>query len=251
MMLVALRKEMLEQWRSYRLLIVAVVLVLFGLASPVLAKLTPEIIRLVPGGEELAPLMPQPTVADAVGQYTKNLVQFGIILAILTAMGVVAQEKDKGTAALILSKPMPRSAFLAAKFAALSLTFLVSIALAGAGAYYYTLLLFEPLDVAGWLALNGLMLLYLLMYVALTLLASTVSRSQMVAAGLAFGFLLLLEIPGVVPGLARYLPSAVLGLGSALALGGAGSAWAAIAVSLALIIASLLASWLILERQEL
>ena len=34
-----LRKEILEQWRTYRFLIVAAVMVLFGLISPLLAKL--------------------------------------------------------------------------------------------------------------------------------------------------------------------------------------------------------------------
>ena len=32
------RKEMMEQWRTYRMLIVAVVLFLFGLTSPLMAR---------------------------------------------------------------------------------------------------------------------------------------------------------------------------------------------------------------------
>ncbi len=50
---VAFRKEWMEQRRSHRLLVVAVVLVAFGLSSPLLAKLTPELIRLVPEGDAL------------------------------------------------------------------------------------------------------------------------------------------------------------------------------------------------------
>ena len=45
---VALRKEWLEQWRTYRLLVTGVVLVVFGLTSPLIAKYTPELIKLVP-----------------------------------------------------------------------------------------------------------------------------------------------------------------------------------------------------------
>ncbi|NOZ73089.1 MAG: hypothetical protein GXP38_14485 [Chloroflexi bacterium] len=45
--LTALRKEWLELWRTYRLLVVGVVLLLFGLLSPLLAKYTPEIIKLI------------------------------------------------------------------------------------------------------------------------------------------------------------------------------------------------------------
>ena len=97
--LAALRKEWLEQWRTYRLLAVGVVLVVFGLLSPLIAKHTPEIIKLIPNGEAIAQLIPTPTVMDAVTQYIKNIGQFGVILALLLTMGAIAQEKDKGTAA--------------------------------------------------------------------------------------------------------------------------------------------------------
>jgi hypothetical protein len=76
--------------------------------------------------------------------------------------------------------------------AALGLTLLIGVALAGIGCYYYTMFLFEPLDVARWLALDGLMWLFLLVYVALMLLCSMVSRSQVLAGGLSFGLLVIL-----------------------------------------------------------
>jgi len=251
---VALRKELLEQWRSYRFLIVGVVLLLFGLTSPLLARYTSELIKMAipPGqGEAILALIPKPTIADAVDQYVKNLAQFGVLLALLMTMGTVAQEKDKGTAALMLVKPLPRSVFLGAKFVALAVTFGGSLIVAGAACYYYTYLLFGALDLSGWLALNALLLLFFLVYVALTLLCSTVTRSQIVAAGAAFGLVIVLSIVGVIPRLAGYLPSSLTNWGSRLAKGMAGSPEPGLWVSLGLILVSLLAAWLSLERQEL
>ena len=247
----ALRKELLEQWRSYRLLIVGVVLILFGIASPLLAKLTPELIKLVPEGESLATLIPAPTAADAVAQYAKNMNQFGIVLALLVTMGAVAQEKDKGTAAMMLVKPMPRSVFLMAKFAALSLTFAVSIALAAIGSYVYTRVLFGALNAPAWLALNILLLIYVLVFVALTLLCSTLMRSAVAAGGLAFGTLIVLSILSALPAIAEVLPGQLIVWGTGLALGADIAAWPALGVSLALIAISLVAAWLFFERQEL
>jgi ABC-2 type transport system permease protein len=248
----ALRKELLEQLRSYRLLIVGVVLVLWGLTSPLLAMYAPQILRFaLPEGEALLQLIPPPTVADAVGQYLKNMSQFGILLALLMAMGSVAQEKDKGTAALMLAKPLPRGAFVAAKFVALGLTFAASIAVAGAACYYYTLLLFEALDIPAWLALNGLLLVQLLVYVALTLLCSTLARSQVLAGGMSFGCLILLSGAGAIPALGRYLPGALGTWGGRLALGGGPTAWPALWVSCGLIVGALITAWLIFRRQEL
>lgn len=249
--LVALRKELLEQWRTYRMLVVTVVLVFFGLLSPLTAKFMHEIFRMLPDGEQIAAMFPPPTVADAVGQYVKNGSQFAVILALLIAMGSVAVEKDKGTAALMLVKPMSRLAFLMAKFVALGTTFAVGIALGGLACYYYTWLLFEPLDVLAWLALNGLLLVFTLVYVALTLLGSTVSRSQIVAGGVGFGWIILLSLVGVIPKVGDAMPGRLLTWGSGLVLGVEGAAWLALAVSVGLIVTALVGAWAIFRRQEL
>ena len=193
-MITALAKEWLEQRRTHRLLIVCLVFLLFGLMSPLLAKFTPEIIKAVPGGEQIALIIPPPTVVDAVTQYIKNMTQFGLILAVLMGMGMVSQEKDKGTAAMMLAKPLDRTAFILAKPVALGISFLLGTILAAVAGYYYTLLLFEALPVGGWLALNGLMLIYFGIYAALTLLASTLNRSILVSGAAAVGFVIVLSL---------------------------------------------------------
>jgi len=248
--IVALRKELLEQWRTRRQLVVAAVLMIFGLLSPLMARYLPEIIGALPEAEAFAGLIPPPTVNDAVAQYLENISQFGVILALLVSMGAVAQEKERGTAAMMLVKPLPRWAFLAAKFTALLITFAAGLALAGAGAYYYTYLLFEPMDVGRWLALNGLLLLFLMVYVSLTLLCSVIMRNPAAAGGLAFALLIVLAIPGVAPQIGRYLPGHLVTLaGSVMTVGG--RYWAAVYVSLGLVAASLAGAWLVFRRQEL
>jgi ABC-2 type transport system permease protein len=247
----SLRKEILQLGRTYRLLALAIVLVSFGLLSPLIAKLTPELIRLVPGGEDLASMIPKPTMADAVTQYVKNMSQFGLLLALLLTMGTVAQEKERGTAVLMLVKPLPRSIFLLAKFVALALAFLLCLAVGGLGGYYYTLLLFTPPDPGAWLVLNLLLWVYLLVYVALTLLASVLARSQAAAAGLGLGAFLVLGAVGAIPGLRQYLPGQLATWGTALLADPTVRSWPALWISLGLILASLLVAWAVFRRQEL
>lgn len=250
--IVALRKELLEQWRTYRFVVVLATLTAFGFASPLLAKLMPQLFELIPGAEGFSQLIPSPTTRDAVDQYIRNMNQFGALLGLLLAMGMVAQEKERGTLALVLVKPMPRWAVLAAKFAALGVTFAASLTAAGLAAYFYTFVLFEALPLGGWLALNGLLLLFILVYVAFTLLASTLSRSQAVAGGMGFGFVLLLAALAAIPTVGEYMPLQLVGWGAALALGqSAGPAWGALAVSLGIIAVSLVAAWAVFRRQEL
>jgi ABC-2 type transport system permease protein len=87
----AFQKEWKESLRSYRFLIVTVALVFFGLTSPLIAKIAPQILTMdLPQGAEIAQFIKPPTVADAIGQYVKNMGQFILILAILMGMGAVA-----------------------------------------------------------------------------------------------------------------------------------------------------------------
>jgi ABC-2 type transport system permease protein len=248
---VALRKEWMELRRTNRLVIVGVVLLTFGLLSPLMTKFLPEIMRSMPESAAIAQLFASPTLADAVNQYVKNIAQFGLILALLLSMGMVAQEKERGTAAMMLVKPLPRRSFLAAKFAALFLLFLLGIALAGLAAYYYTYLLFGALDIPRWLALNGLLLMYVMVYVSLTMLFSVATKSFAAAGGLAFGLMLVLEIMGAIPGIGKFMPAQLIGWGIGLTAGDNASYWPAFGVCLAVILASFVGAWRIFERQEL
>lgn len=247
----SLHKEVLGLARTYRLLILGVVLIAFGLLSPLMAKMMPDLMEVIPGAEQFAPLIPEPTMADAVVQYVGNLTEFGLLLALLMTMGTVAQEKERGTAVLMLVKPLPRPVFLLAKFVALALAFLACLAVGGLGGYYYTLLLFGAPDAWGWVVLNLLLWVYLMVYVALTLLASVVTRSQVAAAGLGFGAMLMLGLVGAIPGLGKYLPGELPRWGTALLTNPAARSWPALWVSLGLIAASLVAAWAVFRRQEL
>ncbi len=260
-------KEWLEQRRTHRLLIVVSVLLLFGLSSPLIARYTRDIIRMAaPMGEEMIKLLPPPSAADSVDQYLKNVAQFGVLLALLMTMGTMALEKDRGTAALMLSKPISPAAFVLAKFAALGLTFGLGILGAAAAGYLYTWILFERPNPAGWAGLNLLVFVFLMVHVAVTLLCSTLTKSQVVAGGAAFGAWLALSLLGALPGVGDYLPrqlmdwAARMGKGkgvvsladlSPLIDSRSGEFWPALAIGLALIIGSLLTACLMFRRQEL
>lgn len=244
------RKEWMELIRSYRLLVVVVVLLFFGLTSPILTKFTPELLKLIPTGDMTIQMPPQ-TVINAIAQYVKNMAQFGIILGLLLTMGVVAQEKDKGTAAMMLVKPLSRGSFLGAKFLSLATMFAIGMIVAAIAAYYYTLLLFEAMNMLHWLILNVFLFIYMMVIVAITLLCSTLMKSQVAAGGLALGIIF---IPGALAslvGLGKYLPGELITWGARVMQGDSTPSWIALGVSLGLIVVPLLVAWLIFKNQEL
>jgi ABC-2 type transport system permease protein len=246
-----LRKELLEQWRTARLPLVATVFLLVGLSSPLLARFTPEILKAV-GGGQFTIVLPTPTDADAYDQLAKNLGQFGAIIAVLLAMGSVATEKERGTAALILTKPASRGAFLLAKLVAIATTLGIATAVAGAGAWFYTLVLFAPPPVAGFAAAMVLQWLALVAYAAITFLGSTLTRSALAAAGLGVVAFIALGILGIVPAIGRYLPTGLGTPARALAIGQPGvDALGPASASVILVAGLVLVSWLAFRRQEL
>lgn len=242
-------KELLEARRTLRLPIVAGLFAIVGIGSPLLARFMPEIIEALAG--DIGIPIPTPRPSDAVDQLLKNLAQFGGLAAILLAMGSVATEKERGTAALIMTKPVERAAFLGAKLLALALTLALATLLAVAGGWLYTALLFEPPSATGFAALGVLAWLSLFAYAAVTFLASTLTRSAPAAAAIGFGALLGLGIAAALPTVGEYLPPGLTAPARALALGEPSNALVPVLATLVLIAACALAAWASFRRQEL
>jgi len=206
-----LRRELLEQWRTYRLVVVLVVFAVIGIVSPLTAFYINELLAAL-GGEGLRITLPTPTTADAVAQLIKNVGQMGAFIAVLVTMGSVVTEKERGTAAMILTKPATRTAFLAAKIVAIGLLLAAGVALAFVLAAAYTAVLFEPLPVAGVVAGGVLVWLSLVDLAAITFLASTVAPSAIVAGGVGIAALLGSWTLSVLPGLGQWLPTGLWGI---------------------------------------
>jgi ABC-2 type transport system ATP-binding protein len=245
-----LRKELLEQWRTLRLPLTVAVFVLVGLSSPLLAYFTPEILKAVGGPIHIE--LPTPTAADSVGQLLKNLGQFGALTAIVLAMGAVATEKERGTAVLLLTHPASRAAFLAAKLVAIAATLAAGTIAAAAGAWFYTLVLFEALPVGGFAASAVVQWLQLVAIAAIAFLGSTLTRSAVAAAGVAIAALIVVGIVSVIPTVAPYLPTGLGTVAAGLALGQPVEPVAgpiAAAIGLTLVLAT--SAWLSFRGQEL
>ncbi len=247
-------KELLESWRTLRLPVVGGLFLLVGLSSPLLARFLPEIIEAAAGDQLPVLPIPAPVAADAVGQLWKNLAQFGAFAAIVLAMGAVATERDRGTAAFILSKGVGRDAFIAAKLVALGAVLAICVALAVAVGWLYTAILFVPLPVAGWLALAILAWLDLAAWAAITFLGSTVTGSTAAASGLGFGALIVLSIAAAIPNVGAFMPGGLAAPAIGLAAGtpvDVGDVMKPVIATLVLIVVAVGAAAWSFRRQEL
>lgn len=252
---VALRKELIQLWRSKMVLVIVGVFALFGMASPLLAYFMPDIFGSIEGAEMFKDLIPEPTVIDAMAQYLKNISQFGFLIAILVGMGSVASEKEKGITEMILHKPLPRWAFILSKFTAQTLVFVVAFFIAEILAYVYILVLFEPVSFGLFTIINFLLLMWLLCFTAITLLGSTVSRTIGTAAGISLAGSVVLMLSAQIPNYGNISPQALMGwagiLGSELSFNLQTSNFSALGAAVVLIIMALIWAVGLFEQQEL
>ena len=245
-----LRKELKEQLRTNRIVIVAGVFLFFGLATPLMTKYLPELIKLA--GEGMNIEIPPPTAVQAMAEYTSTMMQFGVLIAVLIAMGAVAKERESGTAVFVLSKPVGYPAFVSAKFKALGVTTLIAVVLGGLACWGYTYLLFNGAPALGFFYQNVLLLVYILLAVAATLFFSSLFKSQLAAGALGLVTVIVLSLVSGLPWVGKYLPGALIGWGNRLLAGQAGAgAWGAVMVTLALIILSLYLAWMVLKKKEI
>jgi ABC-2 type transport system permease protein len=247
-----LNKEFREQWRTWKGIVFLAVFLITGIISPLFAKYTPELLKSIPNlPAGLAGIIPTPTMADSVAQYLKNTAQFGILLVILLTMYVLAQEKERGTAAMMLTKPVSRSAVIMAKWLAGMTVLMAGLVVDGLACLAYTAILFEPLPFGAFWIMNLLLFLYLGVYLTVALMASALARTQTIAAAGAFGGLIVLIILDSIPRLSDYMPGKLVNWGSSFVLKGDVSAWPALAVTAGMIAVALLVACLRFEREEI
>jgi ABC-2 type transport system permease protein len=166
-------------------------------------------------------------------------------------MGSMAQEKERGTAAMLLIKPVRRSAVVLTKGLTVLSLVAAGLLLSTLGCALYTAILFEALPFQAFLILNLLLFLYFSVYVSITLLASTLARTQSVAAAGAFAGLALLLILGSIPRFGEYLPGKLLQWGTSGVLGDSITTWPALWVGLGIIAASFTIACLYFEKEEI
>lgn len=245
-----IRKDLLEQWRTFRLPAIGLVFLIFGIMSPLLAKYTGELVERFAGDIEIS--FPTPTLKDANDQIIKNLGQIGPIAAIFLGMGAIATEKQKGTAALILTKPVSRGAFIASRFFALLATVSTGVMLACVAGYAYTAILFEAPPVGGYTAFTLLILLSISVYASLTFLASTLFKGQLAAAGIGLATFAITAGVASLPGIGKFMPLALYTPARELALGGLpNNVLLQVIVNLLVMSLSITFAWLSFRRQSL
>jgi ABC-2 type transport system permease protein len=210
-------KDLLEAWRTRRLALVVLLFIGLGVAAPILTKTLPSLIQLF-GSTPFATDLPTPGLADVINELLRTTLQFGAVAAILLAMGSIATERERGTAAFVLSKPATRAALIWAKVVSIGIELAIAVGFAVLAAWVYSWVLFHRPSILAWTELAAVIWLGLMVYAAITILGSVLARSALGAAGIGLLALVVVSMLSVVPNFGPWLPSGLSGVALSFAL---------------------------------
>ena len=249
-----MKKEMTEQIRSSRLLVLGILFVLFGIMNPAVAKLTPWLLEMMADSlAESGMTITQVTVTamDSWVQFFKNM-PMALIAFVLLESSIFTKEYQTGTLLLSLTKGLSRYKVVVAKTAVLTVLWTVCYWLCfgityGYNAYFWDNSVAQNLvfSVICWWVFG-------LWVVSLTVFFSTVSSSNTgVLLGVG-GVVLASYLLAMIPKISKYLPT-LLTDGNSLIYGAAEAEKYTVALILVAVtgIACLVGSLAVFNKKQL
>jgi ABC-2 type transport system permease protein len=200
-----LRKELGDWWRtkSWITQVIIWTLLINGIVLAVLAAPSPDPATLPEGANDMGNPADGPLMIYTL--FTGMAAGIGVIILMQDA---IITEKQSGTAAWVLSKPVSRPAFILSKLVAHTVGVLViMVLLQGVLAYILLTAAGGVFSIGNWLAGMGILALNLLFFLTLTLMLGTLYNNRGPVIGIPIGVMFLGQLVlGVLPQAAYIMP---------------------------------------------
>ena len=233
------KKEWLEQIRTGKLLVLAIVFVLFGIMNPALAKITPWMMEMMSDQLAQTGMTVTAVEVDALTSWTqffKNM-PLALVVFLIMSAGIFTAEYQKGTLINIVTKGMKRWKIYFSKMCVMEAVWTLGCLLSysityGYNAYFWDNSIVHHINFAVfafWLFGSGLIFV-----LGLASAFCNSSAVVMLIVAAAFGVSYLASL---FPALKEYSPSYLLESAGLLAGGeGTGAYMSAILVTIGLIL---------------
>lgn len=171
--LTLLSKEFLEMARNYKWIWMPITFILLGVMDPLTTYYLPEILSSVGGLPEGAVFeIPEPTAQEVFIMSLGEYQMIGILIIVLSFMGIVAAERKSGVVQLILVKPVSYTAYITSKWTAALVLIVISLFFGMLASWYYTGVLFEFIPFIRFMESFGLYALWLVLVLSFVILCS-------------------------------------------------------------------------------
>ena len=216
--IVFLKKELFESVKTHKLIIMAAVFLIFGMGSPLLARMTPEIIQWAmesdpaTAGMDFAAmgLLTEPTAINAWSQFFSDVGFLGLIALVIVFSGMLSSELSKGTLTIILTKGLPRSTVILSKLTNAVIIWSLSFSLSFFTAKLYTIFLFPENNLPDLFLAGFSMWLLGVFLLALTIAAATLTENGYICLLIVGAVVIALFILGIAPRIDAYNPISLI-----------------------------------------
>lgn len=208
-LLAFIKKEVTEQLRSGKLMLLGILFVLFGIMNPAIAKLTPWLLETMADSlAESGMIVTDVTVSamDSWVQFFKNI-PMGLIAFDLIESNIFTKEYDSGTLVLSLTKGLERFKVVVSKTIVLTVLWTIAYWMCfgityGYNAYFWDNSIAQNLmfSVVCWW-------LFGLWVIGLLILFSTVTGTNTGVLCGTGGVVFALYLVGLLPKCSKYLPT--------------------------------------------
>lgn len=250
--IVLYNKELLGMWRNYKWMWVPLVFILLGMMNPVSTYFMPQLLEANGLSKAVIDALPAQTGADIMMKTLSQYNTLGLLILVLSFMGVVASERQSGSAIMVLVKPVTHLTYITAKWASMLSITIVSFGLGYLATWYYTEILIGSVPFTQIWQSFLVYSVWLLFAISVTLLFSSLLNST---GGIAFLSLLTLAGFSLVTSLLeRYMkwsPGHLSGDAGALVTKGnlSTNLWLSLSVTAVLIVVMIYGAGIISKRK--
>jgi len=233
------RLELLRLWRTHRWLILLAVFASFGILGPLAARYLPELMESL--GEDAVGALPPMTAADGITQYMGNAAQIGLLAVAFVGASALAFDAKPEMAVFLRTRASVRD-ILVPRYVVTTLASVAAFAIGMVIAYVGTGILLEWLDVGAVVLGTAMFGLYLAFAVAVLAISASFIRRVPGVALLSLAALILIALLGLIPGVAPWLPSRLVGAADVLVRGGEFEFWRPMFTTFVLMVVMLVVS---------
>ncbi|MDY7220799.1 ABC transporter permease subunit [Halalkalibacterium halodurans] len=187
------KKEMVQFVREFKVAWLPLVFIFLGITQPVVTYYLPSILEALGGGQGItidSSMTAQHGSEVLASTLGSQFDQLGIMIMVLSMMGIVQSDKANGMLAFILTRPVTVGTYVSGKVLSTFLFIASSVTLGYIASYMYTYFLFTSIPFTDLMVTLLFYLLWVAFIVSFTTMVSTMFNSQGVIACISIVVLL-------------------------------------------------------------